>query len=188
VAPTDARERILVACKRVIARSGLHGFRMQHVAKEAGVSIGLLAYHFGDRDGLLQAALDHVNEGVAARARTPVASTAGERLVALLSSEFGENPETREGSIAWGELRSAAVFEAAPARAIARSTSSWQADVSKLVAETGRDPDPDGTALLLTALVEGLSGRWLTAQMSCDDAQAVLRRTVQRLGLLDESP
>jgi AcrR family transcriptional regulator len=52
----DARERIIEACERVIARGGLRGFRMGDVAREAGVSIGLLSYHFGDRDGLLQAA------------------------------------------------------------------------------------------------------------------------------------
>ncbi|MEB4613100.1 TetR/AcrR family transcriptional regulator, partial [Leucobacter sp. M11] len=56
----DTRERILASCARVIARTGLARFRMSEVAREAGVSIGLLAYHFGDRDGLLQAALDEV--------------------------------------------------------------------------------------------------------------------------------
>src|SRR5699024_3867109 len=44
VMANDARERILGACARSIARSGLRGFRMQDVAREAGVSIGLLAY------------------------------------------------------------------------------------------------------------------------------------------------
>ena len=64
----DARERILDACERTIAETGLRGFRMTAVAREAGVSIGLLSYHFGDRDGLLQAALNRVNEGTTLRA------------------------------------------------------------------------------------------------------------------------
>lgn len=199
----DARERILGACERAIARAGIRGFRMQDVARDAGVSIGLLAYHFGDRDGLLQAALDHVTEQAADRAsRSPNATTAVARLAALLCSEFGDDPEIRAGSTAWNELRALAVFEPAQATAVARSTAAWQARVRELVgevarehgragrapvnADTGRDvsteANGDADALNLTALVEGLSGRWLTGQLTAAEAQAAVRSALLRLG------
>lgn len=184
----DAPERILTACQRVIARAGLRGFRMQDVAREANVSIGLLAYHFGDRDGLLQAALDHVNAGAARRAGEDAAPThsrddtrpAADRLAALLCSEFGEEDGIREGSIAWNELRAAAVFAPAQAAALTRSTGEWQERVRILLDEAG-DHAPEATALTLSALVEGLSGRWLTGQLTAAEAQDAVRRTLSAL-------
>lgn len=181
---SDTRDRILRACERTIARSGLRGFRMQDVAREAGVSIGLLSYHFGDRDGLLQAALDHVNASTVDRAeRLPRTRTAGERLGALLCSEFGEEPQIRDGSIAWNELRAAAVFDPDRATALARSTEDWQRTARTLIAEADPDIDADAAALALTALVEGLSGRWLTGQITAREAQEAVSEVLRRLGL-----
>ncbi|UOR00533.1 TetR family transcriptional regulator C-terminal domain-containing protein [Leucobacter allii] len=181
----DTRERILAACERVIAGDGLSRFRMQRVAREAGVSIGLLAYHFGDRDGLLQAALDHVNAGAAERAaRVPEASDARARLAALLCSEFGDDARIRAGSTLWNELRAAAVFAPAQAGALAKSTREWQDSVRRLIVEAGRSAaDADAAALALTALVEGLSGRWLTGQIDVGEAQATVRGALAALGL-----
>lgn len=190
----DTRERIIEACERVIAQGGLRGFRMGDVAREAGVSIGLLSYHFGDRDGLLEAALDHVNESAARRARAGGGSAAGnrpgtgsavaaepagltgpaERLAALLCSEFGDDPQVRAGSTAWNELRAAAVFDPDRAVAVARATADWQREVRRLLEEAAPHTDPDAAALILTALVEGLSGRWLTGQLTAAEAQRTI--------------
>lgn len=181
----DARERILDACERTIAEAGLRGFRMTTVAREAGVSIGLLAYHFGDRDGLLQAALDRVNEGTRQRAsRTAAgadpalhgaAATAAAELEALLCSEFGPEPHIRAGSIVWNELRAAAVFAPAQALALSHSTSAWQDEVRTLAARAFPSRVAADVALVLTSLVEGLSGRWLTGQIDTAEAHRSLR-------------
>lgn len=183
---SDTQEKILSACAVVIARAGLPGFRMTDVAREAGVSIGLLSYHFGDRDGLLQAALDHVNAGTAARAAhsTPSGNDqARARLETLLCSDFGEDTGIRAGSIAWNELRAAAVFAPTQAAALARSTGDWQSSVAALVraATELSDQEAEQSALHLTALVEGLSGRWLTGQITVDAAQATVRSAVASL-------
>ncbi len=183
---TGTRERILEACERTIARSGLRGFRMQDVAREAGVSIGLLSYHFGDREGLLQAALDHVNASTVHRAAgVPETRTPGERLTALLCSEFGDDPQIRAGSTAWNELRAAAVFEPAQSAALARSTADWQRTARELIAETAPGLEADRLSLILTSLVEGLSGRWLTGQITAEEAQSAIRTTLVGLGLDD---
>lgn len=185
-AKADSRIRILQACERTIARSGLRNFRMQDVAREAAVSIGLLSYHFGDRDGLLQAALDHVNARSADRAdRTPHANDPAQRLSALLCSEFGDDAQVRAGSIVWNELRAVSVFEAASAAALTRSTAEWQGAVQDLISEAqgSKASDPAATALLLTALVEGLSGRWLTGQITAAEAQEAVRDALSGLGL-----
>lgn len=221
----DARERILVACAAVIARSGLRRFRMSDVAREAGVSIGLLAYHFGDRDGLLAAALDHVTAGTNTRAAMKAAPRANAgadadaetganattdadaatdaltRLETLLCSEFGEEPGVREGSTAWNEVRAVAVFEAAQARAVAHSTADWESQVEAILIEAfreahradelsigGEQADAPVLARILTALVEGLSGRWLTGQLTAAEAQNSIRIALHELGLGTGAP
>ncbi|WP_336651836.1 MULTISPECIES: TetR/AcrR family transcriptional regulator [unclassified Leucobacter] len=202
---SDTRERIIEACERVIARGGLRGFRMGDVAREAGVSIGLLSYHFGDRDGLLQAALHHVNESAAQRAQAgggsatinnpgPEAAVAADatgptaRLAALLCSEFGDEPQVRAGSTAWNELRAAAVFDQEQAAAVTRATADWQREVRRLIVAAAPRTDPDATALILTALVEGLSGRWLTGQLSADDAQRTVTVALRALIGANDDP
>ncbi|MBL3701046.1 TetR/AcrR family transcriptional regulator [Leucobacter luti] len=183
----DTRERILAACATVIARNGLARFRMSDVAREAGVSIGLLAYHFGDRDGLVQAALDEVTASATRRAQlTPEAHTPAARLTALLCSEFGDEPGIRAGSTVWNEVRAAAVFDAGRAAAVARSTAAWQDGIEALIREAQPGANAAAAAraaLTLTALVEGLSGRWLTGQLDAADAQAAVRGALTALGL-----
>jgi TetR/AcrR family transcriptional regulator, regulator of biofilm formation and stress response len=51
------REALLRAAVRVVATSGLRNLTYRAVAKEAGVTHGLVAHHFGSRDTLLEEAL-----------------------------------------------------------------------------------------------------------------------------------
>ncbi|MBC9926067.1 MULTISPECIES: TetR/AcrR family transcriptional regulator [unclassified Leucobacter] len=173
--PGATPDRILAACERVIARGGLARFRMQDVAREAGVSIGLLSYHFGDRAGLLQAALDHVAANGENHTAGPEELTPLARLRASLRADFGNEPGVREGSITWNEVRANAVFDTANAAALTRSTANWQDAMAALIAEANpADSRPGHTALLLTSLVEGLSGRWLTGQIDAEAARAAI--------------
>ena len=114
----EARAAILEATVRVLENSGEAAVRLASVADDAGVAVGLISYHFGGREGLIQAAqafrysrrslanLDDVAAGITA-ATTPgdflarlgsltanavaQASVEGSRMsrVALLGSAFG---------------------------------------------------------------------------------------------------
>lgn len=53
----EGREALLRAAVRVVAASGLRNLTYRAVAKEAGVTHGLVAHHFGSRDALLEEAL-----------------------------------------------------------------------------------------------------------------------------------
>jgi AcrR family transcriptional regulator len=48
-----AHDRILAAARRVITSRGLHELSVQTVATEAGVTKSAIAYHFGNKDGLV---------------------------------------------------------------------------------------------------------------------------------------
>jgi DNA-binding transcriptional regulator YbjK len=53
------REALLNAAVRVVARGGLRKLTYRAVAEEAGVRHGLVVHHFGSRDALIAAALEH---------------------------------------------------------------------------------------------------------------------------------
>ncbi|HEY3530991.1 MAG TPA: TetR/AcrR family transcriptional regulator [Nocardioides sp.] len=56
----DRQQRILDAVLSLLARRGIGGVSMRSVAKEAGVSLGLLNYYYEDKVGLIRAALHRI--------------------------------------------------------------------------------------------------------------------------------
>ena len=54
---TEKQEKILHAASTLFAKEGFHATSTCKVAKEAGVSEGLIFRHFGNKEGLLQAIL-----------------------------------------------------------------------------------------------------------------------------------
>ncbi|MGL3804839.1 TetR/AcrR family transcriptional regulator [Paeniglutamicibacter sp. R2-26] len=181
----DTRQRILEACSTCIARDGVRGMRVQDVCKQAGISTGLVYYHFTDRDGLLAATLEYVNADSVAQRGEPAAGTSSpyEQLRELVLGEVRDEGSVRAKSIVWNEIRAIAVFEPPLAGHLAASTTAWQSHVAELVAgHTGADIDAcQETALLLTSLVEGISSRWLSRQMDTAAARAALERGLSTL-------
>lgn len=58
----DRQERILEAVIGLLARHGISGVSMRAVAREAGVALGLVNYHYSDKTSLIRAALRRVEE------------------------------------------------------------------------------------------------------------------------------
>jgi TetR/AcrR family transcriptional regulator, fatty acid metabolism regulator protein len=54
------RERIIEAAVTCLVRDGWHGATLAEIAKEAGISRGLISYHFDGRDDLHVAVLESV--------------------------------------------------------------------------------------------------------------------------------
>jgi AcrR family transcriptional regulator len=66
----DLRQQELVSATwRVIARTGIVGVTTREIAREAGVSTGVLAHYFANKEELLAAALDRSHQQVYARLR-----------------------------------------------------------------------------------------------------------------------
>lgn len=181
----DTRQRILEACSTCIARDGVRGMRVQDVCKQAGISTGLVYYHFTDRVGLLAATLEYVNMDSVAQREEPVAGGTKSygMLRELLLAEIRDGESVRAKSIVWNEIRAIAVFEPPLAEHLAASTAAWQSHVAKLVSgHTGAEIEQcQGTALLLTSLVEGLSSRWLSNQLDTAAARAALERGLEAI-------
>lgn len=54
-APISVRERILEVAERLFAEHGMSGVGLRAISAEAGVNLASIAYHFGSKDGLLEA-------------------------------------------------------------------------------------------------------------------------------------
>ncbi|UYM03514.1 TetR/AcrR family transcriptional regulator [Solicola gregarius] len=185
---SDAREVILRAAARCIARSGVRGLRVLDVASEAGVSSGLLYYHFGDRDGLLAATLGHINDtALGHRARGANAGSATERLVELLVEEVADADDVRDQATAWNEIRAVSAFTPDLSANLMKATAAWQSDIAAAVREAqaadgvAAAADADALAVALTALVEGIAARWIGGDLDTLQSRTILRDTTLRL-------
>lgn len=58
----DRKALILDAVLTLLASEGIAGVSVRAVAREAGVALGLVHYYFGDKTGLISAALKRVEE------------------------------------------------------------------------------------------------------------------------------
>ncbi len=63
----STEEKILAAAKKVFLRDGLHGSRMEAIAKEAGVTKALLHYYFRSKEKLFEVIFEEVKGGMLPR-------------------------------------------------------------------------------------------------------------------------
>lgn len=176
------RDAIVVAVVEAVAARGVRGMRVEDVASRAGVSTPLLYYHFRDRLTLLRAALDYANaQAPSGVLREPDDDKSGYLAIRdALQREFDESPTIRHSSIVWNEVSATAVFEPEMRPDLIRVTREWNAWVTDAIAAgiadgSIRDETAAGDAAeLLTAVVEGLSLRWLAQSIDRERAQQLL--------------
>lgn len=165
--PTTTRERLIAAAFRVVAREGLEAASVKAIAADAGLTPGLLHYHFPTKAALLEAVLREAlanylevsrerreatapDDQIAAYFRWARASLAVERDFFKVRLAFAAaaltNPDL---SAVLRDLNAAAVNETALMLAAARGET----------APTARDREIGG---LLKALTDGVMLSWLT--------------------------
>jgi AcrR family transcriptional regulator len=180
----DRRTALLAAAIEEIARRGTRGLRVEEVAKRARVSPALIYHHFGDRATLLQSALEHIgNQADVYTARS--GASARDNLVAMLLAELQDDPVVKANSAAWGELRDSAIFDEALRPTLTQLTQQWCDDIAALIQAGHHDgsipstADPRALGVQLSALVEGISSRWLTGQLTTRQARRHLNAMIE---------
>jgi AcrR family transcriptional regulator len=90
--PAAGRQALIEAAVRVVGAGGLRRLTYREVAREAGVTQGLVSHHFGTRAELIRAALEHASG--ASLARSPIEPPPGrlEDLSAGLAERVAEAP------------------------------------------------------------------------------------------------
>jgi AcrR family transcriptional regulator len=160
----SARERILDAAVKRIAREGIDDVRIARIAMDAGVSPSLVHYHFDSRDALLAEALEHSYERAGdVRIGEAEGNSARERLAAMVDQCLPAPGTLRDDFILWVEL-----WLRAARRPELRETSArlygrmheWFRDVLAELAVA----DPGATADRILALCDGYGIRVL-----CED-------------------
>jgi len=93
----DARRAVLDAARELFAELGFERTTMRAVAARAGVDPALIYHYFGDKDGLLFAALQPpVDEATVVAGLADAGDRTGEELVRRLVGLWEDRPEIRE--------------------------------------------------------------------------------------------
>ena len=129
---TDRSTEIVASTCRVIARLGMHDFRVEDVAEEAGVSSALIYYYFGTRDALIRQAFDFAEGRSSAHASVDGISGA-ESVRRALMDEIDDSAAARENWVIWGETAAAAVFDDDLRTSLAKWAEDWVGSIAELI-------------------------------------------------------
>ncbi|MEU6181572.1 TetR/AcrR family transcriptional regulator [Streptomyces coeruleorubidus] len=158
----ERRGELLRAAVEQIEARGVTAVRIADVASALGVSNALVLYHFSTKEKLVAAAFRHAAEADLAHLRKLL----GRRTPALrrLRSAVRWYAPTGQakGWPLWIEGWAAALREPALREVTQDLDRQWKATLAEVIAEgvaagEFHCPDPHGTALRLTALLDGLA-------------------------------
>jgi AcrR family transcriptional regulator len=167
------RLQLIEATIDSLAKRGYSETTMADVADGAGLSRGIVNFHFESKEKLLVATLQHMSEEYSAHWRGALdraGPDAAQRLWAVVAADFDRAVCSRRKLAAWcafwGEAKSRPTYQAlCGSRDIA-----YQDVMVELCTALDRDAgygfEPEKIALALSAMLEGL---WLRLMMGGDD-------------------
>jgi AcrR family transcriptional regulator len=159
-----AREELVIdAAAQAIAERGLANVRVSDVAERAGMSPGHVTYYFPSKSALLMRTIWQSEESLSELVAEKIQriSDPWKRLDALVELSAASGPGD-QGWALWFEVWSNASFDPEVARVHDELDGRWReilSDVIRYGCERGafETADPNETARLLSALVDGLS-------------------------------
>jgi AcrR family transcriptional regulator len=176
----EVRNRLLAAARALIAEQGWSAVSTRTLATRAGVGAGLVHYHFASLPALLAEAAVGILREVTAALR-PLLAEAGtpadaiRLLLASLDEYTGADPASRIAV----ETYLAATRDPALREAVAGVLDDFRAELATTLRAQGV-ADPDGTAVVLAAAVDGLLlHRALDAGITAAAVTPVLARLVR---------
>jgi AcrR family transcriptional regulator len=188
-AASEARTRILAAAAECIVRDGLAKVRMASIARTAGVSAGLLHYHFDTKELLFGEVLKY-SHGVSMELNRRAMARAGEgpaeRLSSFLDRCLPSDERLAHEWLLWQELALLCIRDPHLAKVGAELYETLYATVADIVRE-GLDAgvfdtrlDPRSLAETAVALTDGLGGRVLAGDpnLGLVEARAAITTTV----------
>jgi betaine-aldehyde dehydrogenase len=148
-----------------LAEVGYVGTTLAEIARRAGVSPGLVAHYFGDKDGLLEAAFRRLARSLAVRvrARLALAHTPRGRVQAVIDTNLApEEFDKRSGTAwlaFWGQVLHVAGLKRVQTAYQKRMLSNLRSDLRRMI--------PGAEARTLAAMIAAMiDGVWLRAALS----------------------
>ncbi len=148
-----------------LADVGYVGTTLAQIARRAGVSPGLVAHYFGDKDRLLESAFRTLARVVAVRMRErfALASTPRARVQAVIDANLGpENFDQRTGSAwlaFWGQVLHVEGLKRVQTAYQRRMLSNLRSDLRSMIP----GEDARSLAAMIAAMIDGV---WLRAALS----------------------
>lgn len=165
---SDREITILRSAYHVMARSGSNRLNLQDIADEAGVSKGLILYHFRTKNAVLQHAMQWALLQTARRIRTSLegADDPTDRLGPLLDAIFVSPDSNRDFHLVYLDLIEHAAREQSFAELPAMTRGiieTLYADVIRAGVEDGlfEVDDVDEAALTMRIVIDGTFIEWL---------------------------
>ncbi|MFF1677717.1 TetR/AcrR family transcriptional regulator [Streptomyces sp. NPDC058256] len=158
----ERREELLRAAVEQIEARGVAAVRIADVASALGVSNALVLYHFSTKEKLVAEAFTYAAEDDLAHLRKLLSRrTSALRRLRAAVRWYAPTGQAK-GWRLWIEGWAAALREPALREVTCYLDKQWKAAIIEVIAEgvaagEFRCPDPAGTALRLTALLDGLA-------------------------------
>ncbi len=172
----DREERILDAVLALLSQHGISGVSMRAVAREAGVSLGLVNYYYADKTTLIGAALRRIEEQDVAMVEPDPAKTPEENLRAafrrVANAEFLTTEYLSLRLQLWALAQANPQFDEINTAAQKRYRKALAALIHSARPELGR-PEANKRAADIDIVQNGM---WLTALLGLD--RASIRRSV----------
>ncbi|MCJ8148631.1 TetR family transcriptional regulator C-terminal domain-containing protein [Shinella sp. H4-D48] len=163
------RQQLIEATIDSLAKRGYSDTTLADVAVGAGLSRGIVNFHFESKENLLVATLQFLSEEYSDHwqsALDKAGPSAASRLWALVRADFSRKICTKRKIAAWGafwgEAKSRPTYQALCGARDIRYRETVIALCTELKAEGGYDYRPEPMALSLCAMMEGL---WLRLLM-----------------------
>ena len=167
------RQQLIEATIDSLARRGYSETTMADVADGAGLSRGIVNFHFESKENLLVATLQHMADEYAAHWREALARAGDQpanQLWALVAADFDRSICNRRKLAAWcafwGEAKSRPTYQALCGARDQAYQQVFARLCAALKAEAGYVYEPGAMALALSAMLEGL---WLRLMMGTEE-------------------
>ena len=189
----ERRQEIIDALWALANRDGLQAVTFRNVAAEAGVSVRRIQYYFGDKAGLLKAALQKLGERSFARGLNAIAdlgpqASVREVLTVLFRAGLPIEDESRQIGLLFYSFHVAAITDADLGSVEAREIKRWTVPFASALIAQAQDQegthlgvDPDHEALMLMSAFDGLSLDLLAGNRTEEEALAAVAYHLDRI-------
>ena len=167
------RQQLIEATIDSLAKRGYSETTMADVADGAGLSRGIVNFHFESKEKLLVATLQYMADEYSAHWRSALRKAGDDparQLGTLVAADFDRSICNKRKLAAWcafwGEAKSRPTYQALCGARDAAYQNVFVDLCRKLKVDGGYDFEPVATALALSAMLEGL---WLRLMMGTED-------------------
>jgi TetR/AcrR family transcriptional regulator, transcriptional repressor of bet genes len=162
------KESLLSAAIAVIGRKGLIGTTMHDIAKEAGCSYGVVAFHYKSKDGVLLAALDEIVEEYKRiwSEHDKNHQNAASRLRAIIEADFDARVSSPERVSIWMAFWAEAARNEAYRKRCALLKKRYQGIAAECVLQLARKYRVNVVAAEIASALNAMSdGFWIAQQV-----------------------